>query len=379
MKAMIYFFSGTGNSLYTARKIAGALGGAEVISVRCDPASFSAEEAEVIGFVCPVYEWDVPGAFKDFVARLAINPNAYIFMVATCIAVLGKSFETVAALLEEKGARLHYGRAVRCVASQCIAYPPFPPERIMLPYMDKQLQNVCGEIVGHTDDKRVTVCKVLLDLVHGELSAGEHCRALLFCRNMPVGVLDFRLLVGFLDFLQLLDGGEARICPALGDELLCKYMVKLRTLGLLVRAVSTDLDQLATLIHPEAFVIGNAVIGERSDQCLHGTLDFTLPVGILNAEVENAAGLMCQTFIDNCLIHAAEVNKTGGAGSETGDLCALGEVARGIACFDFLDCRCDMREQKLCKYFVIHDDRSFLVIGMRTCPLENGRIKDTNI
>lgn len=148
MKAMIYCFSGTGNSLYTARKIAGALGGADVISVRCDPASFSAEEAEVIGFVCPVYEWDVPGAFKDFVARLAINPNAYIFMVATCIAVLGKSFETVAALLEEKGARLHYGRAVRCVASQCIAYPPFPPERIMLPYMDKQLQNVCGEIVS---------------------------------------------------------------------------------------------------------------------------------------------------------------------------------------------------------------------------------------
>lgn len=142
----IYYFSGTGNSLYTASKIAEAIGGAEIISVRCKTEDVSAENADVIGFVCPVYEWDIPGTFKEFIKQLTVNPNAYIFMVTTYIAVLGKSFETVEKLLEEKGARLNYGHAIRCVASQCIAYPPFPPEKIMIPYMEKQIQKTAKEI-----------------------------------------------------------------------------------------------------------------------------------------------------------------------------------------------------------------------------------------
>lgn len=146
MKKIIYYFSGTGNSLYTANKIAQAIGGAELVSVRCNPQDFSAVDADVIGFVCPVYEWDIPGTFKKFIQQLDINPNAYIFMVATYIAVLGKSFETIQKLLEEKGTKLNYGRAIRCVASQCIAYPPFPPEKIMLPYMEKQIKKTCKEI-----------------------------------------------------------------------------------------------------------------------------------------------------------------------------------------------------------------------------------------
>ena len=56
----IYYFSGTGNSLYTASKIAEAIGGAEIISVRCKTEDVSAENEDVIGFVCPVYEWDIP-------------------------------------------------------------------------------------------------------------------------------------------------------------------------------------------------------------------------------------------------------------------------------------------------------------------------------
>lgn len=146
MKKIIYYFSGTGNSLYTANKIAEAMGGAEIISVRCNVNGVPASDADIIGFICPVYEWDVPGSFKEFIEQLTINPNAYIFMVATYIAILGKSFETVDRLLTEKGARLNYGCAIRCVASQCIAYPPFPPEKIMIPYMEKQIQKAGKEI-----------------------------------------------------------------------------------------------------------------------------------------------------------------------------------------------------------------------------------------
>ena len=146
MKNIIYYFSGTGNSLRAAIGIAERIGGAEVVSVRYDVENISAETAEVIGFVCPVYEWDMPGTMKSFVANLKINPNAYIFMVATYIAIHGKSFETMEKILSTKKAHLNYGIALHCVASQCTAYAPFPPEKLMIPYMEKKINRIGKEI-----------------------------------------------------------------------------------------------------------------------------------------------------------------------------------------------------------------------------------------
>ena len=146
MKNVIYCFSGTGNSLRTARIIADVLKNTEIVNVRKDPSEYSAEDAEVIGFVCPVYEWDIPGRMNAFISELSVNPNAYIFMVATYIAVHGKAFETVENILSSKGAHLSYARTIRCVASQCIAYPPFPPERLMLPLMEKSISKIANYI-----------------------------------------------------------------------------------------------------------------------------------------------------------------------------------------------------------------------------------------
>jgi len=146
MKHIIYCFSGTGNSLRTAIKVAKRIGGAEIVSVRCNAECVSAENADVIGFVCPVYEWDMPGAMKKFAEKLKINPNAYIFMIATYIAIHGKAFETMEEILSKKGVRLHYGFALHCVASQCTAYPPFPPEKLMIPYMEKKIDKISKEI-----------------------------------------------------------------------------------------------------------------------------------------------------------------------------------------------------------------------------------------
>lgn len=146
METIIYYFSGTGNSYRTAIRIAERIGGAQLVSVRCNAESVSAKNATAIGFVCPAYEWDIPGTMKEFAMKLEINPNAYIFMVVTYIAIHGKSFETMADILSAKNARLNYGYAIHCVASQCTAYPPFPPEKLMIPYMEKTIDKISKEI-----------------------------------------------------------------------------------------------------------------------------------------------------------------------------------------------------------------------------------------
>lgn len=146
MEKIIYYFSGTGNSYRTALKIAEKIGGAKLVSVRCNAKSVSAHNADVIGFVCPVYEWDIPGTMKDFVEKLEVNPAAYIFMIVTYIAIHGKAFETMANILSTKKACLNYGYALHCVASQCTAYPPFPPEKFMIPYMERIIGRISREI-----------------------------------------------------------------------------------------------------------------------------------------------------------------------------------------------------------------------------------------
>ncbi len=55
MKKVIYYFSGTGNSMRAAEVIAEELDHTEIISMRMDPHEVSAENAEIIGFVFPVY------------------------------------------------------------------------------------------------------------------------------------------------------------------------------------------------------------------------------------------------------------------------------------------------------------------------------------
>lgn len=148
MERIIYYFSGTGNSLRAARVIAEELGGARLVSMRNPPGDVPAANADMLGIVCPVYEWDVPKRVKAFVQQLEINPDAYTFMVATYIAVHGRCFETIHSLFQEKGAQLHYGRALRCVASQCVAYEPFPPAQFMVPLAERASRKIGKELAA---------------------------------------------------------------------------------------------------------------------------------------------------------------------------------------------------------------------------------------
>ncbi len=166
MEKIIYYFSGTGNSLRTARIIAKKIGGARLISMRNDPKAVPAVNADVIGFICPVYEWDVPETVRIFVEKLTVNSKAYIFMVATYIAIHGRCFETINNALLKKGCRLSYGRPLRCVASQCIAYEPFPPAKFMVPLSERKAGKIGEEIAGRKLRKYPAMSPVTKRLYH---------------------------------------------------------------------------------------------------------------------------------------------------------------------------------------------------------------------
>lgn len=153
MRKVIFCFSGTGNSLRAARIIASQLDGATIVSVKEGVCSDLAADADMVGFICPVYEWDIPEPMKCFAEGLTVSSKAYVFMVATFAAVHGRCFETMDAILREKGTLLHYGRPLRCVASQCVAYEPFPTPRFMVPYSERRAKALGKEIAARKHNK----------------------------------------------------------------------------------------------------------------------------------------------------------------------------------------------------------------------------------
>lgn len=79
---MIFYFSGTGNSAWAARQLAG-LTGDEVYDITNPNELPDMEKDKQIGFVFPVYAWGVPEIMVDFVKKLP-KLQAFTFGVCTC-------------------------------------------------------------------------------------------------------------------------------------------------------------------------------------------------------------------------------------------------------------------------------------------------------
>lgn len=146
MKKVIYYFSGTGNSMRAASRIATALKDTEIISMRCDPSDVPALDADMIGFVFPVYHWTMPETAVRFVKALKINQKAYIFSVSTPGFINGHSFEVLDGILKNKGAQLSYCNILYSVANLVTVYPPMPFPKHRVRTAEQKLALIASDI-----------------------------------------------------------------------------------------------------------------------------------------------------------------------------------------------------------------------------------------
>lgn len=128
MKTVLYWFSGTGNSLAVAKAIQRSMDDCELI-----PASRAVlnppPAAERIGLVFPVYGGGPPRMIARLAGVLQAAPGAYIFAVATCAALSGDALMILRRLLQQRGLDLAAGWTVKMPEN----YPPMggapPPAR----------------------------------------------------------------------------------------------------------------------------------------------------------------------------------------------------------------------------------------------------------
>jgi ferredoxin/flavodoxin len=85
MKTIIYYFTGTGNSLAAAKKIASALGDCELVPIASlhETSGDIVPQADRVGIVCPVYFSGLPLMVASFAGRLDPSAAKYVFAVVT--------------------------------------------------------------------------------------------------------------------------------------------------------------------------------------------------------------------------------------------------------------------------------------------------------
>lgn len=132
---MIFYFSGTGNTRWAARKVADALGD-RLVNIasemrRVDGSDellrYQLDEGERIGFFYPVHGWRPPKLVREFVGRLRIE-NAdghYCYAVCTAGDNIGETEDLMENDLAAVG--LHVDSAISLI---------MPESYIALPFMD---------------------------------------------------------------------------------------------------------------------------------------------------------------------------------------------------------------------------------------------------
>ncbi len=149
MNTVIYYFTGSGNSLAISRKIANQLDDAHIISIpramnaasgpalddaaptgtTPDSSDNFADTAPVlapsrkIGFVFPTYAYGPPRMVKEFVQHLSLPADSYVFAVTTNCGIPGATLRQLDRLLRKKKLTLNAGFSVLDTNSSLINDP----------------------------------------------------------------------------------------------------------------------------------------------------------------------------------------------------------------------------------------------------------------
>ncbi|MFA5321802.1 MAG: EFR1 family ferrodoxin [Smithella sp.] len=113
MKTKIYFYTGTGNSLWTAKNLSAALNDTELIPITLTGNGRMNPESDNVGFIFPVHIWGIPSPVINFLNRLDPDPAKYYFSLAVNAGQVAATLIQLKDLLQQKNIKLSAGFSIR--------------------------------------------------------------------------------------------------------------------------------------------------------------------------------------------------------------------------------------------------------------------------
>jgi len=147
MGNMVFYFSGTGNSLKVAKNLAKELDDCEIISMT---KSYNlTKEYDRIGFVYPVYFWGMPKRVIEFIKNMNFdnNKNTYYYSIATYGGLAGNAvYQLYELLFNRHNIKLNYGRTLKMFANYIVAYNMSENIEKVTASSDKKLVSIINSI-----------------------------------------------------------------------------------------------------------------------------------------------------------------------------------------------------------------------------------------
>jgi len=109
MKTDLFFYTGTGNSLWIARTLAIQLGHATIKPISGTSSDAVRSHADVIGMIFPVHIWGVPRRVIAFANALSGGPDKYYFAIAVNAGQVAATLLQMQKLMTLKGSPLSAG------------------------------------------------------------------------------------------------------------------------------------------------------------------------------------------------------------------------------------------------------------------------------
>jgi ferredoxin len=148
MNNIIFYFTGTGNSLKIAKAAAYEIGDCEIIPMGANQGITVSHQYDSIGFIYPVYFWAIPKAVRKFIADIKIknNENAYCYAAASYGGLAGNGITLLHKMLLEKNIILKYGKTLKIFSNYIIHFTmPNNIEKILIK-SDKKLAKIIDAI-----------------------------------------------------------------------------------------------------------------------------------------------------------------------------------------------------------------------------------------
>lgn len=199
---MIFYFTGTGNSLFAARRV--ATDGEELINIadaiknnRCE---YKVSSGENVGFVFPVYFYSVPEIIKEFIAKIKLEGVEYVYSIITCGGGISQSGAVLKKCLEKKNIKLNYVTPLLMPDNSMLFYqiPPVEKSKERLEASEKKLVQIKECIVRRQNSNigSVTIISDLVDLGYklcnktAKFYAEDSCTGCGLCaKNCPQNVI----------------------------------------------------------------------------------------------------------------------------------------------------------------------------------------------
>jgi len=129
MSATIFYYTGTGNSLWVARRVADELGDAELFSIAEYKDENKSINSEIVGLVFPVHIWGVPAPMIQFINTLKGSSPEYVFAIAVNAGQVSNTLVQLKKIMTENRLNLSAGFEIKMPSNYIPWGGPGPQEK----------------------------------------------------------------------------------------------------------------------------------------------------------------------------------------------------------------------------------------------------------